>query len=737
MMLTGIPNTPTVFVQALGLPQPSVFSKRRANSCKPCRDSKSRCSGGMPCTTCQKKRDKPECFYLTSFPRNQPKQVHDTEHSHGEAFGACRGAKQGSDKMGAVEGGRGFATPQQNFCGTLSLSRSIDEFKSLLPTNGRFREILDSIQPMQVFNLENHATEDETTMDYAHTGELGDDSEVEFPPRLQPLYMKYRTVRELLVAGRAMQAWAAFPSLVRDAEILGLDVEGSLTPVEAETDSQPGRHLCWLLVELDVQISFLLGRCPFIAPFHGIPKPSPTSPRQEEQDLQQNIYEFSQYMIEVLDRFNRGRNDPSKLSSHERETMLEADLTQLYQLQSKLPPIPQNSSSETSLSIPIIQHHIDVQLMLMVLHCQMLRSMRNQHTSAKRAKYRELLKCSRLITEMFDSIHSLESTQTASSWPRCFGVFCAAVMLGIATIRQEVGVSIGSKRVERTLGIFKDLAKAGQASGVAELAMKSLDLVVDRIRELEHPPTSSTGLTAPATVTCPTTPTGEVTPPAPPLTDLSSKVKRNVAGLKRRRRPSFEGKFGANKRQMFEFKDIAPSNLEQRRASWHPGTEHHYAQAMAAFHDPSAGNGLNRLDLQSFQQDKCHPTPVSASFTAGDQRAMSNVGYGSTSMEHFHEFQAAHHWVHPPMMYHPPMYDDWWQAQFTPYDTMTPDHSRPVFFESPLGLQMDQSRHLEASSRGSDHAGFAHLKPDAGVHHDPTMVMNTSMVHSLCTTQAV
>ncbi|KIW30771.1 uncharacterized protein PV07_02473 [Cladophialophora immunda] len=736
MMLTGIPNTPTVFVQALGLPQPSVFSKRRANSCKPCRDSKSRCSGGMPCTTCQKKRDKPECFYLTSFPRNQPRQVHDSEHSHGEAFGSCRGAKQGSDKLGAVEGARGLATPQQNFCGTLSLSRSIDEFKSLLPTNGRFREILDSIRPVQVFKLEGHAIDLEPATDRALTSRPEDDPDVELPPRLLPLYKKYRSVRDLLSAGKATQAWAAFPGLVRDAEILGLDIDMSLATPEADKDSQPGRYLCWLLVDLDVQLSFLLGRCPFIAPFHGIPRPIPTASRQEEQDLQENVYDFSQYMIEVLDRFNRGKNDPQMMSSQERESMLEADLSRLYQLQSKLPPIPQNGASDTSLSIAITQHHIDVQLMLMVLHCQMLRSMRNQHTSAKRAKYRELLKCSRMVTEMFDSIHSLDPTETASSWPRCFGVFCAAVMLGIATIRQEVGVSIGSKRVERTLGIFKDLAKAGQASGVAELAKKSLDLVVERIRELEHPPTSATGLTIGPTVTCPTTPTGEVTPPAAPLTDLSAKVRRNVAGLKRRRRPSLEGKLGANKRQMFEFKDIAPCNLEQRRASWHPGTEHHYAQAMAAFHDPSASNAQNRPESQSFQ-DKCPPLAVSTSFAAPDQRAMSSVGFGSAPLEHFHEFQAAHHWVHPPMMYHPPMYDDWWQAQFTPYDTMTPDHSRQAFFESPLGLPMDQTRHLESTPRGGEHAGFAHLKQEAAVHHDPGMVMNTSMVRSLCSTQAV
>ncbi|KIW88311.1 uncharacterized protein Z519_10878 [Cladophialophora bantiana CBS 173.52] len=701
MMLMDNSNTRTLSAQGVEAPRPLASFKRRANSCKPCRDSKSRCSGGMPCTTCQRKRDKPECFYV-AFPvrmgRNQPRQAH--------------GSRQ-SVEQGAL-----------NFCGIFSLSRSVDEFKLLLPTKGRFREIIDCIRPIQAFSLNGHAADIEPVIDLARLNQSTSDSDFQFPSNLRPLYMKYKSVRDLLVAGRAMRAWAAFPSLVRDAEIIGLNVNVSVATAGTDEDLQPGRYLCWLLVELDVQLSFLLGRRPFIAPFHGVATPFSRTWRQEEEGLQQNVFEFSQYMIEVLDRFNSDKNDQQTMFSEARETMLEADLSRLYQLQLKLPPLSHNAWSDAPLCIAVTQHHIDVQLVLMVLHCQTLRSMPNQRKLPREANYRNLLKCTRMITEMFDSIHGLDPTRTASSWPRCFGVFCATVMLGIATIRQEVGVGIGSKRVKRTLEIFRDLAEAGQASGVAQLALESLGLLVERIRELEHSPTIAT------------TATDDVTPPAPPC-DLDDKAKEDISGLKRRRRSSLEEELQADKRPKPELNNISPGSSMQRHSTWQHSSDHPFSQATAAFNNSSASNVQNRPRQHGFQQEERLSPAASTSFSADNQRGLSNVGYGFTQLEHFQEFQAAHHWVHPPMMYHPPMYDDWWQAQFASHDAMSSDHTRQMFYGPLSAPPMDQAHHPETAMHGDGHAGFAHLQQEPTTHAETPMVIDSSTVHSLGHMQAL
>lgn len=48
------------------------------------------------------------------------------------------------------------------------------------------------------------------------------------------------------------------------------------------------RYVRWLLVELDAQLSFLLGRRPFIPSSHSIPQPSIYAERQEEMDLSEH-----------------------------------------------------------------------------------------------------------------------------------------------------------------------------------------------------------------------------------------------------------------------------------------------------------------------------------------------------------------------------------------------------------------------------------------------------------------
>ncbi|KAK5062563.1 hypothetical protein LTR84_004636 [Exophiala bonariae] len=48
----------------------SEKQKRRVISCLPCRESRSRCTGGIPCATCLKKRTKPRCVYPKVSPDN-------------------------------------------------------------------------------------------------------------------------------------------------------------------------------------------------------------------------------------------------------------------------------------------------------------------------------------------------------------------------------------------------------------------------------------------------------------------------------------------------------------------------------------------------------------------------------------------------------------------------------------------------------------------------------------------
>ena len=95
------------------------------------------------------------------------------------------------------------------------------QFKQLLPVEDQFQEIIDSVQPIQVFDLESQRADSSSTALPAILELPKHDFDVQLRPALRRLFAKYYSIRDLLTAGLAMQAWSAFASLIRDAEMFG------------------------------------------------------------------------------------------------------------------------------------------------------------------------------------------------------------------------------------------------------------------------------------------------------------------------------------------------------------------------------------------------------------------------------------------------------------------------------------------------------------------------------------
>ncbi len=148
-------------------------AKRRANSCVPCRISKSRvcsvvppgsgdsgattadqiqqCSGGIPCSTCQRKRRKPRCFYHNAISQEADDEVRSGQHDIDPSCianetwqifqsGSFEREQNNEDANGRssqdpdldndsddIDDERTFSGPQDSFFGDFSLSRLIDE----------------------------------------------------------------------------------------------------------------------------------------------------------------------------------------------------------------------------------------------------------------------------------------------------------------------------------------------------------------------------------------------------------------------------------------------------------------------------------------------------------------------------------------------------------------------------------------------------------------------------------
>jgi hypothetical protein len=314
----------------------------------------------------------------------------------------------------------------------------------------------------------------------------------------------------------------------------------------------------------------------------------------------------------------------------------------------------------------------------MVLYCQLLRStipgeeesgrLQNQCNSTTKSYYKELLTSLRTIIDVFDYSYKMDPTITASSWPHCFGAFCAASMLGIARLQQEVDVSTDKDRIETALRIFVALADAGQASGIAQPATEGLAGILQGIAELEEQPDSSTrGPAAPPVLSEEATTSDDFSlssgfrgsRPAP-------EIHTDGPTLKQSDTSSLQGDTRSGKRMRFSPElaaDESPEEASTRRRDQH----HQYMQAISF--DNLCNVPLGELAAsEAFEQQ---PYLHNAATSFSDQMELYDAGYTSTHFNNVDDCHPGDAWVYPPMAYAPPLYDGWWQSQFQSSENIT------------------------------------------------------------------
>ncbi|KIX06626.1 uncharacterized protein Z518_04602 [Rhinocladiella mackenziei CBS 650.93] len=637
--------------------------------------------------------------------------------------------------------------PNNAFYGDFSLSRIVDEFKLLLPYEGPVQDIVASIQTTSVFEAEFDDEESIMPTDWGNLEQLlsgidprmftDTDAISELTPYLRRLYLKYLSIRWLLDSGKVVRAWANFSNVVRDAQLMGLDRDESIensAPNKDNTESR--RRIWWLLVNLDAQLSFLLGRQPLISPTQIVPKPAVDISRREVKDLHYNIMDFSQYLLEVLGEVtsNQSKIEPDGLrspletylgqvnsnqpteegSSRAKRSTLETYLSRLQRLQSKLPHLPRDGMTEVSLCIA--EHQLEVQLFSMFLNCQLFRCtlpkparpIIERHTSAPnleapgnlpRQSFKtylsEAFQSSRRIIDIFDYIYSLDPFKSTSSWLRCFGVFCAAVILGIGRLGREVELEADSTRIERMLKIFQELSKRSPESRMSQMVAKTLDDILKGFKVLDDVLRSTTDFSVISAI-------GEASPKA--VTGWQSTTTRSKPKDKVRTADS-------GSRSLLEYSSTSTYEEDIR------AEKRRYSKIQSGHDNPWQENASTwqiAQDQCSFEQQRQQqqaPLPsASMSFNASEQLEYSNVGFLSTFPANPTEFFSVPWWVYPPMS-HPSMYHIGWQGQDLSFAMMSADAAQDKFCLETSTGPVREPHQLDADNHDSQNIGLGNVVP--------------------------
>jgi hypothetical protein len=483
--------------------------------------------------------------------------------------------------------------------------------------------------------------------------------------------------------------------------------------------TEASRRLWWHLIDLDLRLSLLVGRRPHLrSNALEFPRPSFSGLRADEKRLQQSTFELIQFKMEVLTSISTDKAQATSVTEA-RPPKQEAVLKKFERLQEKAPVPSQDGSKDIIHSIAVAEHQLDIHLFSIVFHHHLARGTsldqaqppghdkksagqskqgksRNLRKQSSGKTQRDMFQSARRVMELFDFIYTSDTSRSALSWTQCFGAYSAAVILGVARLRQEVDLPTDSSRIQQTLKVFQDLTTVMPALNIAQLAtgpLETLAIALEGLEDDRENPTTSESVQI------------KRSPKISGKTDPSSSGTQNKR--KREAEPidtTLRGQGEPHNQSVYDddqhqekrarFSAEAPSfdGHGQNVPDWAPSQEHQYAQPGSSFRDIPMESFHDQPASASFQQP--FPPSASTSFTGNEPMEFSNLEYGS-AQDSSHHYNSIEPWYHPPMSIHPPMYDRQWQAQGTSFTMLGGDGIQHSFYGDPSPMTMNNPHHLD------------------------------------------
>lgn len=515
---------------------------------------------------------------------------------------------------------------------------------------------------------------------------------------------------------------------------------------------EASRRLWWHVVDLDLRLSLLVGRRPHLQPNAlEFPRPSFSGLRADEKRLQQSKFELIQFKMELLTSFNTDKSQATSVSE-ERQPKQEVVLKRFEKLQEKAPGPSQDGSKDIVHSIAVAEHQLDIHLFSIVLHHHLARvnsldqaqppsrdktstgqskpgKSRNLRKQSSGKTQKDMFQSARRVMELFDFIYMSDTSRSALSWTQCFGAYSAAVILGVARLRQEVDLPTDSSRIQHTLKVFQDLTTAMPALSIVQLAtgpLENLAIALDGLEDDRGNPTKMESVQIKRSPKI----SGQT---GPSSSGTQNKRKRETEPIdttfrgqrEHQNQPSYEDDQYQDKRARFSPQAPTFDGHGQSVQGWAPSQEHQYSQHGSSFRDTPMASFHDQSASANFEQP--FPPSATTSFTGNEPMEYSNLDYGS-AQDGSHHYNSVEPWYHPPMSIHPPMYSRLWQAQGTSFTILGDDGIQHSFYGDPSPMAMNNPHHLDQQMHNQQSMmlnNMGHGNPQHG--HDGSLKDRTAI----------
>lgn len=291
-----------------------------------------------------------------------------------------------------------------------------------------------------------------------------------------------------------------------------------MTPPPEPGEKESRLRVWWFILDLDIKISMHIGRPLAVRAKLGIDRPMLSGIEGVYKELEQSRLDFKQYALEVVSEICIA----DELGDHSINQQIGEiiKLDRLQGIEKRLPQIPDDHEFDAQLTIAVADHKLELLAFKMMVSCSLAKANQKQQKAysklvlqkdgpldqvkpgAKKVgrprrlqrheSYDLILLSARSILEIFDIVMKVDSHRRQPTWNRFFDAYCAAAILGIASLQQGHYLSSDVALVYRASNTFASFAREHSDCHVAGVAAFRIGDLMEQLHKFNHAQSTKT-----------------------------------------------------------------------------------------------------------------------------------------------------------------------------------------------------------------------------------------------------
>ncbi|RMZ88625.1 hypothetical protein DV736_g4152, partial [Chaetothyriales sp. CBS 134916] len=333
---------------------------------------------------------------------------------------------------------------------------------------------------------------------------------------LKEIYKSIISIRGLISSGSVVKAWLQVSGLVKLTErICGMGIRRRNNQYDLNANEiEVRRRIWWLVLDLEVQISTLIGQPLNVSKrlLADMERPTLDELDEDSKGLQSSKLDFREAALEILSKIPD--DTQAVLESGDCNFLAEhVNMERFEQMQARLPNAQPGTGAPKEHVTAVVNHRIEFLAFKMLLSCVLaVTSLKEDDSSsitnkgaevgkkeglasnAKESKsvlgpgsshLKDIISCARKILEEFETWYQMQEVHGTKNWTTCLYAFSAAVILTVTILRKGVCHDGHFQAISKVHTIFSTMTQQSPSSIMVNKVSTRLGALVGELKKLK------------------------------------------------------------------------------------------------------------------------------------------------------------------------------------------------------------------------------------------------------------